>query len=247
MTTQSAALTARDRLIVALDVQSLDEARRWIGELREEVGMFKIGLELFSRYGTILFHVMREENVPYFFDCKFLDIPNTVAGASRALVGKDIFMFNVHATGGSVMMEETMKAVTAEAKKENVERPLVIAVTILTSITRDILDNELGVSRTLEATVGKLAMTAKRAGLDGVVASAKEVAAVRNLCGRDFLVITPGVRPTWAPDDDQKRVVTPAQAIKSGSDYIVVGRPITRAKSMKDAARKIVYEMETVL
>jgi orotidine-5'-phosphate decarboxylase len=248
MTTHSAALTARERLIVALDVNSLDEARRWIEELREEVGLFKVGLELFARYGTILFHVMREEKVPFFFDCKFLDIPNTVAGASRALVGKGIYMFNIHATGGSVMMEATMEAVEKEAKKEKVERPLVIAVTILTSLTRNMLDEEMGISRTVEASVGKLAMTAKRSGLDGVVASAKEVSSVRQLCGRDFLVITPGIRPTWAADDDdQKRVVTPAQAMKNGSDYIVVGRPITRASSMKDAARRIVYEMETEL
>ncbi len=247
MSTQSAALTAKDRLIVALDVQSLDEARRWIEELRGEVGMFKVGLELFSRYGTILFHVMREENAPFFFDCKFLDIPNTVAGASRALVGKGISMFNVHATGGSVMMEATMEAVEKEAKKEKVERPIVLAVTILTSLTRNMLDEEMGISRTVEASVGKLAMTAKRSGLDGVVASAKEVSSIRQLCGKDFLVVTPGIRPTWAADDDQKRVVTPAQAMKNGSDYIVVGRPITRSKDMKDAARRIVEEMETEL
>ncbi len=244
MSTQSALLTAKERLIVALDVNDLDEARRWIEELREEIGLFKIGLELYAKYGTVLFDIMRQEKAPYFFDCKFLDIPNTVAGASRALIGQGMHIFNVHATGGSEMLQATMEAVETEAQSQGVDRPLVIAVTILTSLTRNMLDEELGISRSLEAEVGKLAIIAKRAGLDGVVASAQEAQPIRHLCGKDFLIVTPGIRPKWAAEDDQKRIVTPAQAIQNGSDYIVVGRPITRAANMKDAARKIVYEME---
>jgi len=237
-------LTAKGRLIVALDAKDIDDARRWIEQLRGEVGMFKVGLELFARYGTAIFDIMKAEQVPYFFDCKFCDIPNTVAGASRAVVGHGMHMFNVHSTGGSEMMKATMQAVEEEAAALKIQRPLVIAVTILTSLTRNMLDDELGIQRTVEATVGRLAIVTKRSGLDGVVASAKEVSSIRSLCGKDFLIVTPGIRPDWASDDDQKRVVTPAEAIKNGSDYIVVGRPITRAKDMKDAARRIVSEME---
>jgi orotidine-5'-phosphate decarboxylase len=237
-------LTAKGRLIVALDAKDIDDARRWIEQLRGEVGMFKVGLELFARYGTAIFDIMKAEQVPYFFDCKFHDIPNTVAGASRSVVGHGMHMFNVHATGGSEMMKATMQAVEEESAALKIQRPLVIAVTILTSLTRNMLDDELGIQRTVEATVGRLAIVTKRAGLDGVVASAKEVASIRTLCGKDFLIVTPGIRPDWASDDDQKRVVTPAEAIKLGTDYIVVGRPITRSKDMKDAARRIVHEME---
>jgi orotidine-5'-phosphate decarboxylase len=237
-------LTSKDRLILALDVDNADDARRWIDELREEVGLFKVGLELYARYGTSILQYMQKEQIPYFFDCKFLDIPNTVAGASRSLVGRGIKMFNVHATGGSEMMKASLAAVEEEATKKGVARPLVIAVTILTSLTRDVLEEEIGIKQTVEASVGRLALLTSRAGLDGVVCSASEVSTTRKLCGKDFLIVTPGIRPTWAGDDDQKRIVTPGQAIKNGSDYIVVGRPITRAKDKADAARRIVEEME---
>ena len=238
-------LTSKERLIVALDVDNIDDARRWIDELREDVGLFKIGLELYARYGTAVFEIMQKESIPFFFDCKFLDIPNTVAGASRSLVGRGIKMFNVHATGGSDMMKASLKAVEDEAQLQNARRPLVIAVTILTSLTRDVLEEEIGIKQSVEASVGRLSLLTKRAGLDGVVCSANEVPTIRKLCGNEFLIVTPGIRPTWSGDDDQKRIVTPAQAIKSGSDYIVVGRPITRAKSKTEAARRIVEEMNS--
>ncbi|HEY9756527.1 MAG TPA: orotidine-5'-phosphate decarboxylase [Oculatellaceae cyanobacterium] len=242
----AAAPKSKERLIVALDCENLEEAKRWIESLRQDVGLFKIGLELYARYGTQIFDVMKNEDVPFFFDCKFMDIPNTVAGASRGLVGRRIKMFNVHATGGSDMMKASLKAVEEEAEKQKTERPLVIAVTVLTSITRDILEEEIGIKQSVEATVGRFALLTKKAGLDGVVCAASEVSTIRKLCGDKFLTVTPGIRPTWAGDDDQRRIVTPAQAVKNGSDYIVVGRPITRAKNMVDAARRIVEEMQTV-
>ena len=237
-------LTSKDRLILALDVDNAEDARQWIDELRGEVGLFKIGLELYARYGTAILQFLEKEQIPYFFDCKLLDIPNTVAGASKALVGRGIKMFNVHATGGSEMMKASLAAVEAESARKGIDRPLVIAVTILTSLTRDVLEEEIGIKATVEASVGRLALLTSRAGLDGVVCSASEVSTIRKLCGKNFLTVTPGIRPTWAGDDDQKRIVTPGQAIKNGSDYIVVGRPITRAKDKVDAARRIVAEME---
>ncbi len=242
---EATALTSKERLILALDADDIDDARRWIEELREDVGLFKIGLELYARYGTSIFEILQKDQIPFFFDCKFLDIPNTVAGASRALVGRGIKMFNLHATGGSEMMKAALKSVEVEAENKNVARPLIIAVTILTSLTRDVLEEEIGFKQSVEASVGRLSLLTKRAGLDGVVCSAVEVQTIRKLCGQDFLIVTPGIRPTWAGDDDQRRIVTPSQAIKNGSDYIVVGRPITRAKNKADAARRIVEEMNT--
>jgi orotidine-5'-phosphate decarboxylase len=247
MTVNAAATPkSKERLIVALDCESIEEAKRWIENLREDVGLFKIGLELYARYGTQVFDLMKGVDIPLFFDCKFMDIPNTVGGASRGLVGRGIKMFNVHATGGTDMMKAALRAVEEEAEKQKTQRPLVIAVTILTSITRDILEEEIGIKQSVEATVGRFALLTKKAGLDGVVCSANEVGTIRKLCGDKFLTVTPGIRPAWAGDDDQKRIVTPAQAIKNGSDYIIIGRPITRAKNMVDAARRIVEEMQTV-
>lgn len=243
---EASTLTSKERLILALDAESLDDARRWMEALRDEVGLFKVGLELFSRYGSQILEIMEKENIPYFFDGKFMDIPNTVAGASRALVGKNIKMFNVHALGGSDMMKAALKAAEDEAEKKKVDRPLVIAVTILTSLTRDVLEEEIGIKQSVEASVGRLALLTYRAGLDGVVCSANEVQTIRKLCGNKFLTVTPGIRPSWSGDDDQRRIVTPSQAIKNGSDFIVVGRPITRAKDMVDAARRVVEEMYMV-
>jgi orotidine-5'-phosphate decarboxylase len=235
--------TAREKLIVALDVPSLEEAVSLVKELKGEVGLFKVGLELYAHSGTRLFEALRQEDVPFFFDCKFHDIPNTVARASEGLVGQGIAMFNVHATGGKEMMRATMAATRKAADKANVAVPKIIAVTILTSIS-DQESAEIGFSSSVQALVPKLALLAQDAGLDGVVASAREVPAIRKVCGADFLIVTPGIRPEWSSADDQKRVVTPAQAMRDGADYVVIGRPITQAASRRDAARRIVEEME---
>ncbi len=245
MTNPTKARTAREKLILALDVPSLDEAVDLVKELKDEVGLFKVGLELYAHGGTRLFEAMRAEGVLFFFDCKFHDIPNTVARASEALVGQGIAMFNVHAAGGFEMMHATVAATQRAAQDANVQVPKIIAVTMLTSIS-DKEAEEIGFSSTVSELVPKLALLSKKAGLDGVVASAKEVNAIRQACGPDFLIVTPGIRPSWSSNDDQKRIVTPAQAIKDGADYLVIGRPITQASSRRDAARRIVEEMESI-
>ncbi|MFA6212247.1 MAG: orotidine-5'-phosphate decarboxylase [Candidatus Obscuribacterales bacterium] len=241
-------LTAKDRLIVALDVSSEAEARALIEELREEVGVFKCGLELFTSCGTSLFALAREYGVKLFFDAKFHDIPNTVAQACRAAVNQSVDIFNLHATGGSAMMEAAAQA-TAAAYQEllkaepKASKPALIAVTILTSMKADTLSDELKVGLPLEKMVPYLAQLAKKSNLDGVVASAQEATAIRETCGDDFLIITPGIRPSWAEANDQARIVTPRDAIARGADYIVVGRPIVKAKDRVVAARKIVEEL----
>lgn len=241
----SVKLKAKERLIVAVDVSSLDEARSLIDELSGEVGMFKFGLELFSSCGTALFELAEAAGIKVFFDGKFHDIPNTVAQAARAVTRQKVAMFNIHATGGSAMMSAAAAAVADSAAMSGQSlRPALIAVTILTSMKAQTLAEELHVSLPLDKMVPHLALLAKDAGVDGVVASAQEAASIRQACGPDFLIVTPGIRPTWAGGDDQARITSPKDAIAGGADYIVVGRPIVRAAARVDAARRIVAELE---
>ncbi len=248
MLAQGNKLNVKDRLIVALDVSSIDEAKQIVKDLRGEVGMFKMGLELFASCGLSLFEMMREEGINVFFDGKFHDIPNTAAQASRNITRQGVAMFNVHATGGGAMMKAAAEA-CREATEQNklAKRPILIAVTVLTSISPDVLKDELQVGEEVMDYVTRLALLSKNSGLDGVVASAKEASAIRKACGSEFLIVTPGIRPQWAATDDQKRIVTPSQAIKDGADYLVIGRPITGAKDRKAAVQKIVEEIESAV
>lgn len=240
------AIKAKDRLIVAVDVSNKDEAFKLIDELHEQVGMFKVGLELFSACGTELLDELSRQKISIFFDGKFHDIPNTVQSASRAIAQYGtVAMFNVHAPGGGKMISAAVEGASEGAREHGRQRPVVIAVTVLTSIDESILKSELGISESVETLVERLALLTRKSGADGVVASAKEVPAIRRALGDDFLIVTPGIRPEWSAGDDQKRIVTPKRAIEMGSSYIVVGRPITRAKDRKDAARRIVEEMES--
>ena len=218
---------------MALDVPTLDEAKRLAERLSEDVGIFKMGLELYAKHGVEIFEALRQFGRPIFFDCKFLDIPNTVARASRQLIEREVEIFNVHATGGAAMMRATADAVRDQAKKLNVKAPRVIAVTILTSLGEKALKEELGWNVQVEDAVCRLAKLTKDSGLDGVVASALEARKIREICGKDFMIVTPGVRPQWASADDQVRAVTPKDAIASGADYIVVGRRLPAERSCR--------------
>lgn len=243
----SGKLSAKDRLIVALDVSTLAEAEAWMAKLAGEVGMFKVGLELFTSCGTALFDVVKKHKAKLFFDGKFHDIPNTVSGASKAAVRNGCDMFNIHALGGRRMM-----TAAAEACRETAEslalssRPALIAVTILTSMSPEALKADLQIEKPLVDMVPFLASLAKECGLDGVVASAQEAGRIRESVGDDFLIVTPGIRPAFASSDDQARIVTPAEAIKGGADYIVVGRPILKAENPLEAARRVVEELASV-
>jgi orotidine-5'-phosphate decarboxylase len=241
---QGCRLTAKERLILALDVASLEEAASVMEQLKEEVGLFKIGLELFTSCGTALFDLAAQHGVKIFFDTKFHDIPNTVSQAARAATRHRVDMFNLHAQGGKAMMEASAQAVAETAREMQVAKPALIAVTILTSTRAECLSDELKVSLPLAEMVPYLARLAKESGLDGVVASAAEARAIREACGPDFLIVTPGIRPRWAEANDQVRIVTPTDAIVSGSDYLVVGRPIMKAPDKLKACRQIVEEIQ---
>ncbi|MBZ0185239.1 MAG: orotidine-5'-phosphate decarboxylase [Candidatus Obscuribacterales bacterium] len=239
--------TTRDRLIVALDTSSLDEAQRLVEELKDEVTYFKVGLELFCHAGVNLFDFVKSHGLKIFFDGKFLDIPNTVAGAARNITSHGVNMFNIHATGGLEMMKAAAEATRLEAKRLEIEKPLLIAVTVVTSLDDQSLKSELSVNKPVAEHVVDLALLAREAGLDGVVASAMEARSIREAVGEDFVIVTPGIRPSWSENNDQKRIVTPCQALKDGSDYLVVGRPITTANNRKEAARRIIDEMEQAI
>lgn len=244
-------MQAQDRLIVALDVSSLDEARSIVEELKGSVGMFKIGLELFTACGTEVFQFIEsyksDKNVRFFFDGKFHDIPNTVAAACRNTTRENVAMFNIHAQGGIEMMSAAAKATREEAKAKNIDKPILIAVTVLTSISPEVLHEQIKTSSDIDLPhyVVHLAKMAQDAGLDGVVASPKEVPLIRKACGNDFVIVTPGIRPNWPElgQDDQKRVLTPAEAIAQGSSYLVIGRPITKAKNRRDAVNRLCKEL----
>jgi orotidine-5'-phosphate decarboxylase len=229
---------ARDRLIVALDVDSPEAARALIERLRGRVGAFKIGKELFVAAGPELARAVVQSGARVFLDLKFHDIPNTVAGAVRAAAAHGVWMVNVHAAGGPAMCRAAAEA----AAKAGSLRPLVIAVTVLTSLDENDLA-AVGLQGPPREAARRLAKLAKDAGLDGVVASAQEAAAIKELCGPEFLVVTPGIRPAGEAVGDQKRVMTPAAAIAAGSDYLVIGRPITQAPDPAAAAEAIAAEI----
>lgn len=230
------------KIILALDVETKTEAVSWVKRLKESVGMFKVGKQLFTAEGPHVVKMIRNERGKVFLDLKFHDIPNTVAAAGIEAVRLGVDMFNVHALGGYDMMARTAETVRNESERLGIKKPLLIAVTILTSMNEESV-LEVGISPPLSDEVERLALLAKRAGLDGVVASPQEIGLIKKACGSDFVVVTPGVRPSFASKDDQKRVMTPGEAIKKGADYLVVGRPITKADDPAKAAKKIAEEM----
>jgi len=231
----------KDRLIVALDVPDLPAAERLLDDLAGVIAWAKVGLELFNAAGPAAVEAVKSRGLRVFYDGKFHDIPNTVAGAARQAAGMGVDMFNVHAAGG----EEMLAAAAQAARESGDERPLVIAVTVLTSIDEDMLREELAVGEPMDDHVIRLARMAQRAGCDGVVASPREIESVKGACGDDFLVVTPGIRPSWAKADDQKRTLGPREAVAAGADYIVVGRPITRADDPRAAAQRVLEEMSS--
>jgi len=237
---------ARERLIFALDVDSFEEAEKWVKLLHEKVGVFKVGKQLFTRCGPDVVRMVRAEGGDVFLDLKYHDIPNTVAKAGLEACRLGVKMFNVHALGGLEMMERTVAEVDAFAPRGSAERPLLLAVTILTSSNDETLRG-IGIDRPVVEMVPRLAELTKKAGFDGVVASPREVGLIRQACGDDFAIVTPGVRPTFASQDDQKRVTTPADAIAAGASYLVIGRPISAAPDPVEAAELILDEIATAL
>lgn len=214
------------------------------GKLHAHVGLFKVGLELFSAAGPALVHGLAMRGDGVFLDLKFHDIPNTVRAAAREAAQMGVRMFNVHATGGRKMMEAAREGVEATGPGAN--RPLLLAVTVLTSLAAEDF-REVGLAGEPTEAVTRLARLARRAGMDGVVASAREAAAIRAACGHGFVIVTPGIRPAAATAQDQARVATPSQAVQDGADFLVVGRPITSAADPVAAADAVVAEIGAAL
>ena len=237
----------KDKIIVALDVPTKEEALAIVAELGDKVGAYKIGMQLYNACGPEILKEVTARNGKIFLDLKFHDIPNTVASAAKVVADLGVFMFNVHACGGSKMMKAAAEALKEEAANLGVARPLLIAVTVLTSLSEEEVQGEIGISRSIEEQVAAMAKLAQDCGLDGVVASPKEIAIIREACGEDFLIVTPGIRPRDASVDDQKRVKTPGEAVKDGADYLVIGRPITKAEDRVAAVNSIVADMESAL
>lgn len=231
-------------LIVALDVSLETEVRKLCSELVDYVGMFKIGLQLYSSLGPRAISLVKEYGKGVFLDLKLHDIPVTVEKAIRQLAKNDTDIINVHALGGIEMMKAALKGIN-EASAENGGKPKLIAVTLLTSHAESQLE-KLGFSLPGNEIVVNLALLAKEAGLDGVVSSALDVEMIRNACSADFTVICPGIRLPSDKFDDQQRVSTPKGALDGGADYIVVGRPITHSESPKEAAKQYLFEMGLV-
>jgi len=238
---------ARERLIVALDVSNRREAFRLVRQLQDQVDAYKIGMQLYNSEGPDMVEYIQLYGGKVFVDLKFHDIPNTVAQTSRVMARRQAFMFTMHAGGGSKMLKAAVESCAEEADHLGYERPLSLAVTVLTSISQEAFEQELGGRTSIQEHVARLAKISVEAGLDGVVCSPHEITMVRETCGPDFLIVSPGVRPSWAGHDDQSRIMTPKEAIQQGASYLVVGRPITKAEDPEDAARLIVEEMAEAL
>lgn len=239
-------MNADKRLIVALDVHTMPEMRGLVAQLGNSVSYYKVGMELFYAVGVEAIHYLRQAGKDVFLDLKLHDIPNTVAQSARVLTRLGVTMFNVHASGGSKMMKAAAEAVAREAEVLRIEKPKLIAVTVLTSMDDQEWDN-LNHRLPICEQVVSLAKLVKDSGLDGVVASPQEAAAIREVCGPEFLIVTPGVRPLGADQGDQSRTATPGGALKNGASHLVIGRPVTKADNPVASAESILKEMEGAL
>ncbi len=240
---------AKSRIIVALDVDDAARAVALVEQLQDHVGVFKVGLELINALGVGVFEALRQaQAVRFFYDAKLHDIPNTIAGAMRSISRLGVWCVTAHATGGEAMLRAAVLSAHDAAQTSGLPPPRVLAVTVLTSISEDVLRNELDVNMQLPSYVAHLASMAYRAGCAGVIASPHEIEVVRDAVpDPDFLIVTPGVRPQNSAVGDQARVLTPGEAIRRGADYLVIGRPIVAAPDPAQAAQSIAEEIAEAL
>tara|TARA_B110000238_G_scaffold178414_1_gene200919 strand:- start:406 stop:1110 length:705 start_codon:yes stop_codon:yes gene_type:complete len=234
-------MDSKKKIIVALDTIDINEALK-ITKLIPNVGAFKLGLEYFCANGPKGINKLSETDIKIFLDLKFHDIPNTVAGAIKASLDLEPFMMTVHLSGGYNMLHRVMEEVKEYCSKKSLKRPLILGVSVLTSIDNNDFSS-LGIIGKVEDQVIRLAKLAKSASLDGLVCSAKELKVVKKEMGKSLILVTPGIRPAGGDVNDQKRIMTPAQAINDGADFLVIGRPITGANDPKKALHNISLEM----
>jgi len=233
-----------NRIIVALDVATFDEARQLLDQLGEMPVAFKVGSQLFTSVGPDIIKDIKGRGKTLFLDLKFHDIPNTVARAAEAAVELGVDIFNIHIAGGMEMMRDAAEATKSKAAELGIKKPIILGVTVLTSIDESMFQRVLNTDVSIQDQIVHMAKLAQSAGLDGVVASPQEIKLIRTACGSDFVILTPGVRPEWASKDDQKRTMIPSQAVAAGADYVVIGRPIRQAPNPVDALRRIFQELE---
>ena len=232
----------KDRIIFALDVEHFSEAQQWVNLLKDQIGVFKVGKQLFTHAGPKVIDMIRKRNQNIFLDLKFHDIPTTVAKAGAEATKLNVSIFDLHALGGFDMMRKTVEASKTTAKELGIPKPLILAITILTSMDEDSL-KEVGIRGPILDEVGQLALLAMKAGVDGVVASPQEIGVIRKQCGKEFLIVTPGIRLPSDKKDDQKRTLSPKEAISAGANYLVIGRPIKEAKDPLEAVQRIVEDI----
>ncbi len=237
----------KQRLMLALDVDSREKAEEWVHKLKPHIGYFKVGLQLFTKEGPELVRSIRARGGRIFLDVKYHDIPNTVAKACEAATSLQVDFINVHALGGKAMMQAAAKSLAVTAERMRVPKPRLLAVTILTSHDAKSVRQEIGLKGSPETEVRRLALLAKAAGCDGVVCSPKEIGVVRKACGPGFIIVTPGVRPAGAAKQDQKRTLTAGQAVAAGADFLVVGRPITEAAEPAAVVEALALDMKASL
>jgi len=242
---------AQERIIVSLDVSTEKEAVELACALMDCTGFFKVGLELLSSAGVSVVRTIAGLGGKVFFDGKFNDIPNTVAGASRALTRLAVKMFDVHAMAGLEVMKSAVRASTEEASRLGIERPLILGVTVLTSIEQVAMNEQLRIPGSVVEHVVHLARLAEEAGLDGIVASPREIEAIRKSVSKEMMLVTPGIRPYWAAKQDQKRIMSPGEAVLKGASYLVIGRPIIKPPAEigtpVEAAKRIAGEIAVAL
>lgn len=229
------------RIILALDTPSLEEAMEWVRSVRGLAGFFKVGSELFASNGRRAVDALHNEGARVFLDLKFHDVPATVSRVCRLVARMGVDLFNVHALGGEEMMRKAVETVGEECSKTGMKCPSILAVTVLTSLSQMDLEH-LGIIQPLTQVVERLTLLAHRCGIDGVVCSPHEIPVVRNHCGADFLIVTPGIRLPDSPADDQKRKATPSEAVAWGADYIVLGRPVWTSPDPAETLRKILED-----
>jgi len=235
-------MTNADRIIIALDVPTKDEGIALVSRL-QDARTFKVGLELFTAEGPALFRKLKALRKDIFLDLKLHDIPNTVAGAVRSAFRHGVQMMTIHTSGGREMMAKAAEVARRTAAETGRPKPVLLGVTVLTSLKGADLE-EVGLGADVAAQVLRLAGLAKAAGLDGVVCSPQEIEVLRREYGRELVIVTPGIRPVWAAAQDQKRIMTPAEAVAKGADYLVIGRPITGAPSPNEAFLRVVEELD---
>lgn len=230
------------RFIIALDVDTLKEAERLLKLLSKKVKIFKIGPHLFTRYGQEALKLVKKFKCDVFLDLKLHDIPNTVAGTIRQMARLKVFMLTIHTQGGFKMMKEAVLALKDEARKKNTRKPIILGVTVLSSFDEKTLAS-LNIKKKLNEQVVSLGRLAKKAGLDGLIVSPKEISIVRKSCGKDLILVSPGIRPKGASKGDQVRVMTPKEAVREGADYIVIGRPVIKSREPLRVVNSILKEI----